>query len=370
MKVDRLIDLELACVTNKDRDGLSHFELKHDLVCGANNQYTNFPLRVAHLLWVLKGANDLASLKFYTDMYDDMTDDGTSLRGAYGPRLRNWIGPDDLQEAINKNKSLDEENYEDLSEFAKPQGTDQINAVYEDLCHDMTASTMQIFDPALDFAKTNDVPDLHSVVLFVGADAALNMSMDYIGAQINTYAVNDMWTFMFIQKIMAAFVGRECGKVYVNTIGVNFNDMTILCEPVMLENLYKYDETVDKVSAMEWYTDGGIVKFWEDCVKLAAFERHVRMQITSEAFANAQVSVSMMSETLVEALLSKIDTKVLKDMGKALLASIIIKNADNHGVYKEFVETLCEDVHADWKLELKNYCRYCNVNEIEFVPVK
>lgn len=54
----------------------------------ANNVFA----QIAETLWVLAGRNDLAFLSRYLPRAADFSDDGSTWRAAYGPRVRNWGG--------------------------------------------------------------------------------------------------------------------------------------------------------------------------------------------------------------------------------------------------------------------------------------
>ena len=47
---------------------------------------------LGELLWYLAGANDLDFIHNYIRIYEDYSDDGKTLYGAYGPRLFNMRG--------------------------------------------------------------------------------------------------------------------------------------------------------------------------------------------------------------------------------------------------------------------------------------
>ena len=53
---------------------------------------------IAEVLWVVAGRNDVAFLVPYLKRAPEFSDDGTTWRAAYGPRLRNWHGVDQFQE--------------------------------------------------------------------------------------------------------------------------------------------------------------------------------------------------------------------------------------------------------------------------------
>ena len=55
---------------------------------------------LAETLWVLAGKDDMAFLSQYLPRAPEFSDDGLVWRGAYGKRLRNWNGIDQLAEII------------------------------------------------------------------------------------------------------------------------------------------------------------------------------------------------------------------------------------------------------------------------------
>jgi thymidylate synthase len=59
------------------------------LVHSARN--LNYRFAIAEALWILNGQNDLESLTKYNKKYAEFSDDGLTLAGAYGPRLKSQI---------------------------------------------------------------------------------------------------------------------------------------------------------------------------------------------------------------------------------------------------------------------------------------
>jgi thymidylate synthase len=52
----------------------------------------NIAAQIAETMWVLSGRNDVEWLSAYLPRAADFSDDGTTWRAGYGPRLRNWQG--------------------------------------------------------------------------------------------------------------------------------------------------------------------------------------------------------------------------------------------------------------------------------------
>ena len=96
----------------------------------------NVVAQMAETVWVLTGRDDIAFLEPYLPRAKDFSDDGTTWRGAYGPRLRRW------------------------SSAGEP-GVDQLEEVIQMLAANPEdrRAVMQLFDPARDLAvNTKDVP--------------------------------------------------------------------------------------------------------------------------------------------------------------------------------------------------------------------
>jgi len=64
------------------------------LTCRNNNIFAS----IAESMWVLAGRDDLGYLSAYLPRASKFSDDGEIWRGAYGPRLRDWNGIDQLAE--------------------------------------------------------------------------------------------------------------------------------------------------------------------------------------------------------------------------------------------------------------------------------
>lgn len=52
--------------------------------------------------WVICGRNDVGTLRQFVQNFDQYSDDGQTLQGAYGNRLRNFFGRDQVEIAINE----------------------------------------------------------------------------------------------------------------------------------------------------------------------------------------------------------------------------------------------------------------------------
>ena len=86
--------------------------------------------QVAETIWVLAGRDDVAWLERYLPRAREFSDDGETWRAAYGPRLRNWNGRDQIAETL----------------WLLTDDPSSRRAV------------MSLFDPDRDFVQSKDVP--------------------------------------------------------------------------------------------------------------------------------------------------------------------------------------------------------------------
>ncbi|MCL1923878.1 MAG: thymidylate synthase [Propionibacteriaceae bacterium] len=100
---------------------------------------------IAETMWVLAGRNDVEFLRHYLPRAGDFSDDGSTWRAGYGPRLRNWHSVDQLDEV---RKIL----------TAEPTSRRAVATIY---------------DPAQDFTVSKDIP-CNNWLHFTCRDGALN----------------------------------------------------------------------------------------------------------------------------------------------------------------------------------------------------
>lgn len=105
---------------------------------------------IAETVWVLAGRDDLQFPSAYlpAGRLDEISDDGRTLRGAYGPRLRSWSTIDQVQACL------------DL--ISRESATRR--------------AVISLFDPARDFAESNDIP-CNNWIQWMVRDQKLHMSV-------------------------------------------------------------------------------------------------------------------------------------------------------------------------------------------------
>lgn len=153
------------------------------VVAGRRN---NVFATIAESMWVLAGRNDIEFLAPYLPRAADFSDDGKTWRAGYGPRLRNWYG------------------------------TDQLDAVRRLLIDDPTTrrAVMNIFDPALDYASSRDIPCTNWLA-FSLRDGVLDMSVA-IRSNDLFWGFSGINTFQWsvVQEVMAYWIGAKVGSVH------------------------------------------------------------------------------------------------------------------------------------------------------------
>lgn len=140
---------------------------------------------LAETLWVLAGRNDIEWLSTYLPRASDYSDDGTTWRGGYGPRLRNW------------------------------DGVDQIGMVRSLLRSDVATrrAVMSIFNPGRDFVASRDVP-CNNWLHWMVRDGRVHLNV--------AVRSNDVWwgfsgvnafEWSVLQELMAHWVGMPVGEL-------------------------------------------------------------------------------------------------------------------------------------------------------------
>lgn len=135
-------------------------------------------------LWILSGSNRVDLPRYFLDNIGQFSDDGVVFHGAYGHRLRNAFGFDQIDRAVEILR-------------AKP---------------DTRQVVLSIWHPALDLGKsTKDMP-CNDMIMLDLVDGALNMTVcnrsnDAIWGAYGANAVQ----FSMLQEFIALMVGVKVG---------------------------------------------------------------------------------------------------------------------------------------------------------------
>lgn len=272
---------------------------------------------LGNFLWFMRGSNNLEQIAYYSRHVEEYTDNNLELRGALGPRLNYWIGPDQLQEAIRTNQDIDEEE-----EFVKPAGVNQIECMYDDLTNQQMLSTVAVVrNPALDFDVSNDIPDLVSVS-FSRDENNLDMHLHYCVADVNENFPADVEGMKILWLCMA------------NWIGIVPNKLTIYANNFIKNN----DYLISKLWTGLLITDtGNFEEFNADMQLLLKFESHLRAMIKPETFDHREVSVNILTKSLESIIIDEIKSTYWKNVAYTLLVYSIRRFAPDDQDFEDYI---------------------------------
>lgn len=95
--------------------GSAYFEISDDdlRLVYLNKRAINPFFALAEFSWIISGSNSLNTLQYYIKNYEQYSDDGNTLNGAYGSRLKEYFGIDQVSKSIKllKKKLIQEELY-------------------------------------------------------------------------------------------------------------------------------------------------------------------------------------------------------------------------------------------------------------------
>jgi len=299
--------------------------------CPVITDYTNVGFRWAYFLWIMRGANIVEQLDYYSEHMHFNTDDDLSLRGAFGPRLRFWVGADQIVEANRTNTDI-----EDIEDIVKPKGVDQLYKVYQDLRSGMEISAAVIFDPSIDFEDSNDIPNLISLI-FRHEDGLLNIRANFTESMINAHFVNDYFFLSILQHCMASWLESQCGEltVYVeNPVYVPQNNVQI-CKIDRFNkfNLQAVDFSIEEAD-----------DFWRDLDHLFFFERHMRLRLLEETSNLEDVSILWLCEQLKKKYISKIKGLYWVRVAHILMIYSLVKNCK---LNDDIIKFCCELLESE-----------------------
>jgi thymidylate synthase len=140
---------------------------------------------VAETMWVVSGRDDVAFLERYLPRAPEFSDDGLVWRGAYGPRLRNWSGVDQVDEI---RRLLLEE----------PESRRAVAV---------------LFDPSRDFQPTRDVP-CNNWLHFLRREGRVDLNVTIRSNDI-LWGFSGINTFEWsvLHEMMAHWLSLDVGQV-------------------------------------------------------------------------------------------------------------------------------------------------------------
>jgi thymidylate synthase len=173
--------LELGSVLlrlSNPRARLSHTEKKGKVFSG-----------LGELLWYLAGSNDLKFINYYLQQYKEDSEDGKTVYGAYGPRMFNLRGQDQIRNIVSL-----------LTE--KP---------------DSRRAVIQLFDAEDLAVARKEIPCTCSLQFMIRA-GRLNMATVMRSNDAYLGLSHDVFAFTMIQEILARILKVDLG-VYTHFAG-------------------------------------------------------------------------------------------------------------------------------------------------------
>lgn len=302
------------------------------------NKKTNLGFRLAYFLWVMKGENRLDSLNRYSNHINKMSDDGLHLRGAIGPRLRYWVGADQLQEATERNLNID-----DPKDMLKPKGVDQLQRIYDDLKSGLPTSSAVIFNPAIDFDDSNYIPDIISFTVYV-TKKRLNMFITFSSIDINGHFVNDLFFFRMLHRLYVNLLGLEKGEMRIFSSHFSYeesNDDDLL----MISNITK-----------DYFDEKDKDEFFNNIYLLCDMEKHARSIITKDSVNNPDIDMTGLCDKLIEKFINGIKSSFWRNYGLSLLSVLLYTEA---GIsYNDYLENvILSGLDGTWLVRFEHWQR-------------
>ncbi len=154
------------------------------------NRNSNIFFHLAESLWVLSGRNDLEFIEIFNSRFLEYSDDGRTLHGAYGKRMRSW-------NATNGGEPLDQ-----LFKITSLLNSDS----------DLRRSVISLWNPAIDLGNiSKDIPCNTQLVLRVkGNDFHLtifNRSND-----LHWGYIANIFQFSFLGEIISLLLNKKYVK--------------------------------------------------------------------------------------------------------------------------------------------------------------
>jgi len=168
----------------------------------------NLRFMAAEFIWIMSGSPWLDMISFYNQNYAQFSDDGISLHGAYGPRLRHWnIYHGDVDQLDNCLQRLKNDIY-------------------------TRQAVMVILDPSIDFTeKTKDVP-CNNYLQFLYRGDKLHLMCYVRSNDLNWGFPYDVYHWTMLQEMYASILGVEVGDYHhiVGSLHIYDKDISTLRE--------------------------------------------------------------------------------------------------------------------------------------------
>lgn len=186
-------------------------------------------------LWIASGSNDLAFIQHYLTSMGEFSDDGLSIRAAYGPRLRFYNGKfTDQWHSVHSTTSpattTDQFAYLEQLLTTEPTSRRGLLTIGNPLKDQLIPNTSNL-------KKTKDYPCTSSLHFYLNNEKALDLVVHMRSNDLiwGLSAVN-VFNFTFIQEYFAAILKVPLGHYYH-----------------CVNNLHYYEHHQNKVDALANY---------------------------------------------------------------------------------------------------------------------
>lgn len=283
---------------------------------------------VAEFCWIMGGSNELTYLSYYLKNAVKFSDDGTTWRAGYGPRLRRWKDRDGSE----------------IDQFAKC-----LECFARDI-HTRQA-VMMVFDPTLDYQVSKDIPCtnwLHFMVRDGALD--LNVVMRSNDLMWGWSGVN-VFNFTMMQELMACWLGVDVGVYY--HMSDSFHLYEDLYPQTLLDlNIPKLKETglewdlyssvqptkMDVLPRQEQSSENGFLRFGWDIERLMKLEEQWR---TASDAKILDLNASLSSD-----ILESFHSRFIASLFSVLTTHALMQ----HGLWSEAFKALAHCTMDDFKV--------------------
>lgn len=174
------------------------------------HRHASVAAQIAETMWVLAGRNDVEWLSHYLPRAAEFSDDGSTWRAGYGPRLRGW----EAYQAKTMHIPGPTGKEWDRA-FVRDEPVDQVREVIKILSADPASrrAVINIFDPSVDFEASKDIP-CNNWLHFLNRDGRLNL---HVAVRSNDlmwgWSGINAFEWSVLQEIVASCLGVMVGTL-------------------------------------------------------------------------------------------------------------------------------------------------------------
>lgn len=255
---------------------------------------------LGEFLWYLSGSDDLSFIQYYIPGYDQYSDDGVTLSGAYGPRLL---------------RKLD-------------NGLSQLQTIIKQLRSKNTTrqAVIQIFEMGDSSKKTKDLPCTCTLQFLIRHDR-LHMITNMRSNDAYMGLPHDVFSFTMIQELVARSVDKEVGN-YKHMVGSL--------------HLYNYD----RKKAASFLNEGWLSNInmpempkgspWNSIKTILSLEKKIRtgQRVNTSAIKLDPYWMDIFRLLLIYRRYKDQDKSGIREISKQMV----------NGIYKPYIDKKCEQL--------------------------